>query len=93
MSTDSIGYPLPVLKNGYACLTATEIELASKNIDPARPKAVPESSRPPIVAVQGASERFGRPAAAREPGSVTGYAADAVRRSPASAGTRLSLSA
>ncbi len=93
MSTDSIGYPLPVLKNGYACLNAVEIELASKNIDPARPRAGPESSRPPLAAVQGASERSLPSADAREPGSVTGYAADAVRRSPASSGTRLSLSA
>jgi hypothetical protein len=93
MSTDSIGYPLPVLKNGYACLNAIEIELASKNIDPARPRAGPESSRPPIAAVQGSLDRSSAPPYAREAGSVTGYAADAVRRFPASAGTRLSLSA
>jgi hypothetical protein len=93
MPAESIGYPLPVIKNGYACLNEFEIELARKHIDPARPRAASESSRLQPAAVQAMTEQRPRPEDALEPGIVTGYDADAIRRSPATSGTLLSLTA
>ena len=92
MPAETIGYPLPVIKNGYACLNEFEIELARKNIDPARPRALLASSmlQP---ALQTAAVQMPRPEDTREPGSVTGYAVDTIRRSPATSGTLLSLTA
>jgi hypothetical protein len=88
------------MKNGYACLNASEIELAAKNIDPARPKAEPKP-RPAEPAPQRADAGQSvetRVAAARKDAvaateRVVGYTPEAVKRGTVVTGTVLSLTA
>ncbi|QQV77192.1 hypothetical protein H5J25_18025 [Sphingomonas aliaeris] len=46
MSIDPIAFPLPVVVKGYACLTGAEVELAKKDIDPARPSETSDVPAP-----------------------------------------------
>lgn len=39
MAVGSVNYPSPVTVNGYSCRNCSDVELASKNIDPQHPQS------------------------------------------------------
>lgn len=85
MSIDAIGFPLPVIVKGYACLSGAEIELAKKDIDPARPNENATAGDAPATIGTAADQRP-RSTDAVPPdqdGRILSYAPGAVRTAAA----------
>lgn len=84
MSIDPVAFPLPVVVKGYACLTGAEVELAKKDIDPARPAAMGDAPEPPVAATDGTGAKTPR---------VISYAPGIVRHEAADKATTYSVTA
>ena len=76
MSIDPVAFPLPIVVKGYACLTGAEVELAKKDIDPARPSGKGDVPEPPVATAADESEKKAPRVISYAPGPVRHEAAD-----------------
>ncbi|KQS03172.1 hypothetical protein ASG11_01915 [Sphingomonas sp. Leaf357] len=96
MSIDRISYPLPTIVNGYACLTQAEVELANRDIDPARPEYGPGGRDAATDAKAGTAAQAQRqPDDARSDQAerILSYAPNAILITPADKATTYSVTA
>jgi hypothetical protein len=76
MSIDAVAFPLPVVVKGYACLTGAEVELAKKDIDPARPSGTGDVPEPPVATAAEEPEKKAPRVISYAPGIVRHEAAE-----------------
>lgn len=96
MSIDRISYPLPTIVNGYACLSQAEVELANRDIDPARPQNGPGGRDAPGAAnaEPPGKVRSGPEAAPADHAErILSYAPGDIRTTPADKATTYSVTA
>lgn len=96
MSIDRISYPLPAIVNGYACLNQAEVELASRDIDPARPEFGPggrDAATEAKAETTGATRRQADETQPEQAERILSYAPGAIRTTPADKATTYSITA
>lgn len=81
-------YPSPVTVNGFSCRNCSEVDLARRNIDPARPKAGPYGLNDPQRARASAARLVKRmDELANERANLPSYSASGTLRESNAIGT------
>jgi hypothetical protein len=95
MPTENIGFPLPIMVNGFACMTAEDIGLAKWNVDPEHPRSGPYdrfAETDPTRYDERRTEEAKAEAATRSE-QVVGYTPGAVLTAPVTTGVVMSIEA
>ena len=95
MADETIGFPLPVLVNGFACMTAEDIGHAKWNVDPEHPRSGPYgryAATDPTRVDLGRTEDAKVQAAAKGE-QIVGYTPAAIRTAPVATGIVMSIEA
>ena len=95
MDAENIGFPLPVLVNGFACMTAEDIGLAKWNVDPEHPRSGPygrfAETDPTRYDLDRTEDAKAEAAAKGE--QIVGYTPEAIRTAPIATGVVMSIEA